>query len=515
MDTIAKTIAVPRDHKAIRIPSFPALERTGLLSFTDTRTYLQGADTKFRAAVVRDPAFPLWIQGTPFTTGSPASVFTLMTDNTNAIEIGAVSSTTITPSSNYDWITYAGAVPLATPGVLPKWMKGGNAFMPNYLGYLGVEMAVAGNPGNSAFDLMIDVVTHQNDVVSLSASATATADSTRSKYTIGCTVDIPVALYTAVRLVSVAVQTTNNCVLYTSAWGVCGTGGGSTPLTKPAGTGPGPLITTLYPAFPPPEITSTELPYKNVRANAAACLFSNVGKALNKEGTINAARVPCENLTFMAGSLYAQAINAVYPKDRYFGALENGLYTFTLPDTGSEVFRDVYPGCGPAPVLADFIHTGYLDNKLDIRPVVFDTDLVHYGHLIEFEDLDSANATQLAVTLDRHLEFRSTSALFPLGFSTVPLEAYHISQMALVQMGVFFENPIHMKAIAAMAAKAFASMRPIIMPIMKTAASAGLSKAVSMVNKKMGDMTQAKLQKPHPPVRPKAKPKTKVRTSKR
>jgi len=61
---LVQTIAVPREHRPLRIPSFPALERTSVLSFTDTFTLVtdevvDASDPGTRIAVIRDPVFPL------------------------------------------------------------------------------------------------------------------------------------------------------------------------------------------------------------------------------------------------------------------------------------------------------------------------------------------------------------------------------------------------------------------------------------------------------------------------
>ena len=75
------------------------------------------------------------------------------------------------------------------------------------------------------------------------------------------------------------------------------------------------------------------------------------------------------------------------------------------------------------------------DTKPLTIPVIVDLDALAYFHPIVFSDIDAGTDTQLAVTVDRHIEFRATSVIFPLGVSTASLETYHSSQVALVNQG--------------------------------------------------------------------------------
>jgi hypothetical protein len=184
-------------------------------------------------------------------------------------------------------------------------------------------------------------------------------------------------------------------------------------------------------------------------------------------------------------------MDSVYPKDRYFGALENGLYTFTLPDSGAEQYRDTLQG--PTRSLIAPTWAG-----VPATAAVFDLDKLAYANVIAFNDI-GGDATTLAITVDRHIEFRSSSVLFPLGFSTLPLETYHAAQMALVQMGVFFENPTHLGMIASIVASAVRSVAsyaaPIAREVGKAALTAAGDKLVNMATRRLGEMNQSKMVK--------------------
>jgi hypothetical protein len=60
---LARTIAVPREFPAIRVPSYPELKRTAVLPFT--RTGNVSVQTASVAAVaIRNPIYPVWFEST-------------------------------------------------------------------------------------------------------------------------------------------------------------------------------------------------------------------------------------------------------------------------------------------------------------------------------------------------------------------------------------------------------------------------------------------------------------------
>jgi len=239
-------------------------------------------------------------------------------------------------------------------------------------------------------------------------------------------------------------------------------------------------VPALFPMFSPTEFYTAPLIYNEVRCTAAAALFSNVSPVMSKEGTVEAARLIAKKGGLL--SVTGSAVSTTHPKDRYFGLLENGLYSFTLPDAESE----------------NFCHGAWTIDATDSSKVlnlpVFDLDNIGYKNTIIFSDLESSSSTTLAVTLSYHIEFRSSSMLFPVGFSTVPLEQYHGVQMALAQLGPFQENPIHWSAIATAVRAAVSKIYPIVAPHARTmAVQAGnmlLSAAANKLSKTFGQQKQ-------------------------
>jgi hypothetical protein len=218
--------------------------------------------------------------------------------------------------------------------------------------------------------------------------------------------------------------------------------------------------------------------------------------------------VSVEQVNILDSSAYDLAIDTVYPKDRYFGAMENGLYTFTLPDSGAELYRDCLFPTNSALISPALV------GSTNCKVGIFDLDKLGYANIILFTDINVGDTT-LAVTIDRHIEFRSSSVLFPLGYSNLQLETYHNAQMALVQLGVFFENPLHMGLIAAAVGQAIRSVAsyayPIVREVGKSAIAAAGDKLLSMANRKLGAMTQAHMIKQPAQNQRKPKPKTVVK----
>lgn len=264
-------------------------------------------------------------------------------------------------------------------------------------------------------------------------------------------------------------------------------------------TAMGPASKTLMlPVFNPPEFGNSTLPYSKTRLNASAALFTNVTAALSKEGTVLAARL---KPTIVDPWLFAPTdIDSVHPKLRYFGPLEKGLYTFTTPS-------------GNVDTLDDCRLTLSNQSTFDtlMRPL-FNAKEIGVYNAIVFQDLGSASAgTQLATSCYTHLEFESTSSLFPIGVSTSTLESLHAAEVALLSFGHFHENPTHWSAIASAASAILRTVGPMVAPVVAHYGQKVLDRGVSMLKGKSGgerSMPQASLQEK--PKRPAARPRARV-----
>jgi hypothetical protein len=186
----------------------------------------------------------------------------------------------------------------------------------------------------------------------------------------------------------------------------------------------------LYPVGPPPELVNSRLPWESARTTAAAALFTNVSQALNKNGTVLAGRVnPAAYDVFNTGTA---VLSGLHPAEKSYLGLETGLYTYCPPSTDLSDFWDyVAPAdiANQGSTVADNLPMYRLDNDALVNIACF--------------DFATGAIPVMAINLDWHIEFRTTSALFQIGMSTMTLESLHLAQMSLHEAGFFFENPEH------------------------------------------------------------------------
>jgi hypothetical protein len=500
MDKLAKTIAVPRDYRAERIPTFPALERTGVLSFTDTNTVTVPSESSLAALVCRDPAYPVWVTSRP--SPSSYSFYSVLTGTGDDFVAPANSHTPIPLGALSNFYTNSGSSFTALDYSMPVIKYRENEYFYNTTGFGGIQFTFNSAPGSVTVTLAFETLNSVNNlsVIVYTLASVVVVNGAGLIFT------LPTDCM-AFRMTSLSMVCTSATVCTCSAYGVTTqTTSIAVPLSVPTGT----AASVLFPLSKPVEAVSTTVPWKAVRSTAVGALFSNVTAVLNKEGTVKAARLSTEVLCPLSYLSYDTAINKVYPKDRYFGAMENGLYTFTLPDLGSEIYRDTL-NMGSLSVIPTWV-------AVPSPPGTFDLDKLSYANIISFTDIGTADTT-LAVTVDRHIEFRSSSVLFPLGYSAIQLEAYHAAQMALVQLGVFFENPLHLGLIGAAVAQAVRTVASYAYPVVRQVGQAALAaagdKLLNMANKKLGQMSQAKMVKQPPPKQRQLVPRKKIKVQKK
>lgn len=497
LDVLAKTVAIPRDNRPIRLPTYPALERTAVLSFTDTLTLPVPAGGDAYAFLARDPVCPLWAQCYAdagavgnYSTPTAYSVFRGLVTEDDPYTIPANTGPVSLPITGGYYAVGFASDSLGRDGQgavtrIPMIRYEGQYYMLPVADNLGFEiLSTAATFTGATYSIAYDYIKNGTvETNSFEGACTVVVSGTRAFATHAFASDT--GLNCPIRVTSVLLTITGaNAVVIKS----CGVGF-TTQSTVSTSQSPLSSPTELsdycvYPVTRVPERAVTTYPWRSTRSTAVGCLFTNVTAVLNKEGTIEAGRCLLETFNPFKVADYEEKIDSLYPKDRYFGAMENGLYTFTLPDAGSESLRDCIP-------MTDDIRA-CLGGKT-VNPPVFDLSLLQYANLIIFKDLGSTSST-IAVTLDRHIEFRSTSVLFPVGFSTLPLETFHASQMALVRLGVFFENPVHLAAIAGLVRTAVQAVAPYVMPVLRSAGRAALNTGgemiMNMAKKKMGNMQQ-------------------------
>lgn len=456
VDVLAKTQVDPHDHRPLRLPTFPAIERTSVLPLMETSQWTVSAGSAY-ALVCRSPAAPLWLTQTFSIAGSGAySRFTFPTGSgTTALPTINGESMSLTdfcvgiPTiGNVDWPTYTG---LAVDPASNYWLW----VPPGAYYFLGFYLS--GTLSSGAFNFEVEYTknfsvknTQRRNLAGVINGLTveSTGFSSTGMFVRPLSFSCTVSASGAVNIISLTIQSSSSNSFASPG---AGTLSGLMPLMKA-----------------PPEYNTAPPIYASCRTNALSVLFQNTTAVLNKEGSVEAITIPLSSFDvtdIISTSLDFTGLCAnVTAKCRYAGLLEKGLYTFTLPDARACEFRDcsqsVVGGIGSAPLL--------------------NLDSFDYVNLIRFTDY-ATPASNLFITVDRHHEFRNTTMLWPVGYSTIPLEEWHKAQIVTQSMTPFFENPLHLSAIANLARTAAVKLYPYLRPVAAAAITAARDKLLSTV----------------------------------
>lgn len=419
----AKTVALPSEFQPVRYPTFPAIERTGVLDYKKTET-VKMSSIGHRFVLTRDPGVPYLLDRSPPTTYFRTNVYSATTDYdpgaTYLLSESFTGASTLTPNGpslhncGYFFIEHLARfwIPILSPA------SGGlRAFSTIFS-----SSAPAARLPACDYVIEFEVLTETGQItVTTQTGAIPAGQSFYEEASNGG----PSGL--AFRLKSLSISNVD-------AGSVAGTN--LSLLIKIAHTGE-----FLATSGVNPEFDNSKVPFESTRINASSLLLTNVTKVINKEGTVLASRML---MSPMEGSwpwtIQSDSLNRTHPSERYFGALEKGSYTFTAPDSESLEFHQSYK-----PIrlfdLGDNGNTvrwvegnGYL-GVLNSRK--------SYFNAIYCSDDDISTPTSLAVTLDIHYEFRTVSTLFTLSTSAMPIEDYHKVQLILNEIGFFYENDSH------------------------------------------------------------------------
>lgn len=435
LDVIARTMAVPNEHSPIRLPVASGEERTAVTALQTTGTYNfsihSGSD--MYALLFRHSAIPFWIETIVIPKfGYPSNIFPIQQFNNPYINAPFQLSTS---GPAVDTVLTSVAAPeFATP----------NNAATNFIGF-------DGKLGKHYFWIpkgMYTQVTLFKTTAAAGANMLFTFDFHRW---VSPGNEVPMTninkAFDALSNLRIEVNTTKGGWYRTDNWLVS-----AIDPTKPTGvvsiinavvgwfvgdmTDPKLMeFSTVLPACQPPEWNSSIVPFSNVRVNAAAALITNVTQVLSKEGTVLAARMFPEQYYW---DPITAKIGTRCAAEKYFGALENGLYTFTSPTMESQIYSD--------DVLTENVLYGPV--------IVVNLDTIGPANVMKFNDPNINISGSLAITVDWHLEFRTNSVLFPTCTCITPIEVNHQSQVVLGTMPNFFENPLHLSMITAMAIKA-------------------------------------------------------------
>ncbi len=443
VEGLAKQIALPHEVAPLRYPSFPALERTALMGFSQPASYIAPTGVSSKVMLTRQACFPAWADVS--SSGDTYSV-TYVYGDANSYSGGGIYDTTM-PSA-IGTVSYGNTTATTTaPGI-----SGANTNTQPILAVdasLG-QMPFVYIPANWQFVIVISsspvnatatTVTNLTIENWLSPGSTTTTlnganiSSTKLSAATNVAGSAGNKWVRPGSLVRAGNATIDYGVAYVTLIATAGSYSfADSTTTQGIVTITGQSCRGMLPLVRANEFSNSALPWMSTRLTAASLLATNVTQVLNKGGTVLAGRVsPQIADPFTVDSSY---LNGLHPAEKAFLALETGFYTYAPPSTDLADFWD-YTSTTPNalatmsnPVL--WASTNYPLYRLD------NTSLVN----IAFFTPASVDST-FAITVDWHIEFRTTSALFQVGLSTMTLESLHQAQIALSEVGYFFENYTH------------------------------------------------------------------------
>jgi len=449
---LAQSIALPHEHPPARYPSFPALERTAIMSFNQPNNYNAPITTTFvttKGILNRSAVYPLWLDqfyGTnpviyqttfpvddmksfPLTTTSPLELGVGNNMLSNSVGNFAGDANTPIIANSTGTPNFLSAIVGVDPGCgsqpftyCPGWccfaVSAGAAFTANT--GLNFIIEVWSSPGVCNTYSLTDLVGSTGAISASSWGSSMNAQSLANSW---------VRIKT---LVLSGVQTLPTKIRVHLITGAALT---STPLTTStttrgtftAVTG---TVNCLLPYTAPTEFYNSSLPWRSTRVTSVGFCLTNTSAVLNKQGSVLAGRIT-PTAANIFNVTYAQ-IQAVHPSEKALLPLEEGMYTYCPPTTDMGYFYD-YTTDG---VFTTPIPQFRLDN--DAMANVF------------FLSDPNTVPPSFAINIDWHLEFRTTSSLFDLGVSTITLEQYHQALIVLMTHGYFFNNLDHIKLIKAL-----------------------------------------------------------------
>lgn len=485
MGALAKGIALPAEHLPSRYPAFPALERSSVLSFRHSGLVSVTSEAT-RALLVRDAVYPLWMDTDIFGMNSTYSYwFTEMNSRSMVVNASTMRDEWVNlPDPEYG--SMCGSTKTDPDNTSPLW-AGDSVGSPWVYPIVGMDDKLGGLgffyvPSGCNVGMSVNTILASNNLVAVTGAASVSIKYQASfeqwvnpgRVKEQCIVECATSFLTGTNGKNSSVGIAINGGLFGPGWyrlsllrtsvsmngGSAGdsfllypesgvfrvqiyVAGGTLTWTPPVATpyAPGKFTVAgvhklaLVPATTPKEFSNSVLPWRDTRVTAVSALFTNVTKVLNKEGTVKAGR-----LHFNVG-FSAETIDELHPMERAFLGLANGFYTYS-PPTGSS---------------ADYVNQA-LETNSGMRSEAFYTSSssgnyvpcfnlgnTSLAHGIVFSDPDGG--TNLALNMDLHLEFRSSSSLFPIGMSSVTVDQFQVACLALSQVGYFFSNEDHEKGI--------------------------------------------------------------------
>lgn len=441
---LSKAIALPHEYPPTRLPSFPALERTAVMGFSVPVSLSIAASSTVRVGTIRQAAYPSWADLAPSNRVCAQLTYRMAPVDGAAVSTTNMTGVPLTLYSHYVTTQVASNDVVGTSGITgTDWL-----YPP-----VGVDSATGPLPWIYVPPgATVSIVVFGTNVWSAANAVTATLTFDRwvgpGEAPSAFVTTIVIAGNTTgkdfsftnansftqwLRLRNVefsSLGVTNNVipfvtVLYSNAathsYLASNSNAGTVTLT-------GQITAKLFmPLVYPTEFSNSVLPWQSTRTTATAALFTNVTQVLNKGGTVLAGR---GSPSLVTGSLWGATqgfVSNLHPAEKAYLGLETGHYTYVPPSTDLATFWD---------------YTVSPQQTAQLPCVRLDNDSLFNIAFFTASAVDE----QLAVNVDWHIEFRTTSTLFQIGLCTLTLETLHQAQVSLAAIGYFFENFNH-KAI--------------------------------------------------------------------
>lgn len=441
---LAKAIALPHEFAPQRFPSFPALERTAVMGFSVPTTWNSNVGTTAKFMLTRQAVYPFWADLYPSASTGWAysatwpilptqqeSVFVVDDSISDAFvgtraptltQTGANTATALTthPILGYDQGT--GPRPFIFVPFNASVHAYGltNGLNVNASGSSSLAVEVWNSPGEIR---MVNLIGVKQTNTAFYGEALFTANylsfGTPAQASGGFWIRPKIYTTSSTQpMLGVAIIVNSAPVIVTS-WSAT-----AQPASNVSGAG---VIAPIHlPVLTAPEFSTSPLPWYATRTTAASALLTNVTQVLNKAGTFLGGRIsPNVVSPFEVSRSY---LANLHPAEKQQLCAEEGFYTFCPPSTDLSNFWDYTAATGNLPNSVTAPPLYRLDNDALVNVIYFD---------------DSVAAT-FSITVDWHIEFRTSSALWQLAVSTMPLEGLHQAQLLLHGVGYFFSNKWHL-----------------------------------------------------------------------
>lgn len=473
LPALCRTITLPGDNQPVRLPTYPAIERTSVLPFNSTLTTVVPA-SGMRGVLTKSSTMPLWLEqaaggvyswSVGWTATQPGGTYAASTHSQRVNDMAATAFSG--PGSFGSRATVAGTN--TPPGGYPilgefelnpyiYYPKGANLVVTVDTLSSGVPTAPSSNAllmcetvdfGGTKSSVALELVT----ATTYAGWIVSGSNQNSTFFLRPISIETNLSLYAANITVTVA---------------------SAAPMGITAGAGTvnigfnGALSNKLLmPAVKPPALEVSSVPFSNTRVTACSALFTNVTKILNKEGTILAGRFNPTTMDVFDADTGDYA--SLTPAEKYFYGLEKGFYTYLPLQTDvSEFADDVWdsPQISLTGVRIPWLHLGRTALTTCFR----------------FDDPDGG--TSLAVNVDWHVEFRNSSVLWPVAVSAMSLEEAHQAQLVALEAGLFFDNVDH-RYILSQVSKGLGVVMPYIKAAMPAFGAAAAS-ARGMIRSYLG-----------------------------